>query len=149
MIFDRIENLRLYESIHPRFKRVFDHLDQVDVNALPVGRYDLDGADLYVMVQAYDTKLKDQGVWEAHRRYIDFQYVIEGGEGIGFANIHQLQQGVYDPARDFLPLHGAGDLLTVHSGHFVILMPEDAHMPGMALSLPAPVKKIVVKIARE
>jgi beta-galactosidase beta subunit len=30
---------------------------------------------------------------------------------------------------------------------FTLFMPEDAHMPGMAVDQPQPVKKVVVKIA--
>jgi YhcH/YjgK/YiaL family protein len=104
---------------------------------------------MYVLVQEYNTKLKEQGFWEAHRRYIDLQYVVQGMEGIGYANIQDLQQGEYDADKDFLPLHGEGDLITVRSGHFVLLLPEDAHMPGMALGDSAPVKKIVIKISVE
>jgi YhcH/YjgK/YiaL family protein len=73
--------------------------------------------------------------------------VTQGAEGIGYANINHLQQGLYDAGRDFLPLHGEGDLFTLHSGSFVLLLPEDAHMPGMAVGTPAPVKKVVVKIS--
>ena len=51
--------------------------------------------------------------------------------------------------KDFLPLHGDGDLITVRSGNFVLLLPEDGHMPGMALGDSAPVKKIVIKISVE
>jgi beta-galactosidase beta subunit len=42
-----------------------------------------------------------------------------------------------------------GDLVTVHSGSFVLLLPEDAHMPGMAIGSLVLVKKVVVKIAVE
>ena len=104
---------------------------------------------MYALVQEYNTKLKEQGAWEAHRRYIDLQYVIQGVEGIGYANIHELKQGEYDVKKDFLPLHGDGDLVTLHSGSFVLLMPEDAHMPGMAIGASTLVKKIVIKISIE
>jgi YhcH/YjgK/YiaL family protein len=35
----------------------------------------------------------------------------------------------------------------VGEGTFVILFPQDGHMPGMAISTPQPVKKFVVKVA--
>jgi YhcH/YjgK/YiaL family protein len=149
MIIDRIDNSHLYYTVNAKFKRAFDYIQQLDMDSIPAGRYEIDGENMYALVQEYNTKLKEQGVWEAHRRYIDLQYVVRGAEGIGYANINQLGQGEYDITRDFLPLHGNGDLVTLHSGSFVLLLPEDAHMPGMAIGSPAPVKKIVIKIAVE
>jgi YhcH/YjgK/YiaL family protein len=147
MIIDRMQNSHLYYALNAKFKRAFEYIHQIDAGAIPVGRYEIDGELMYALVQEYSTKRQEQGVWEAHRRYIDLQYVVQGAEGVGYANINHLEQGAYDSARDFLPLHGAGDLVTLHSGSFVILMPEDAHMPGMAITSPAPVRKIVVKIS--
>jgi YhcH/YjgK/YiaL family protein len=149
MIFDRIENAALYYPIHTRFERAFEHIRQMDVENIPAGRYELDGENMYVLVQEYNTRLKEESKWEAHRRYIDLQYVVRGAEGMGYANIHHLQQGEYDAAKDFLPLFGEGDLINLKSGCFVLLFPEDAHMPSMAIENPEPAKKIVIKIAVE
>lgn len=149
MIIDQIGNAHLYYAVHPQFKRAFEYVNQIDVNTIAAGRYEIDGEAIYALVQEYDSKLKEEGKWEAHRRYIDLQYVVKGVEGIGYANIHHLQQGTYEDSRDFLPLEGEGNLITVRSGSFVLLFPEDAHMPGMAIGAPTSVKKIVLKISRE
>ena len=147
MIIDRLENSHLYVTLHPRIKTAFDYLRKTNVSTFPAGKYEIDGLNLYAMLQQYDTKTKSQGVWEAHRRYIDLQVVLHGTEILGYANIARLTPGTYDPAKDFLPLSGEGDFLTLQSGSFALLFPEDAHMPGIAAGLPQPVKKIVVKIA--
>jgi YhcH/YjgK/YiaL family protein len=147
MIIDRIDNAHLYNALHPNFKRAFDYIRQIDVETIPAGRYEIDGDAMYAMVQEYNTKSKDEGKWEAHRRYIDLQYIVQGAENIGHANIHQLQQGEYDANKDFLPFDGDGNFFTLQSSYFVLLLPEDAHMPGLAVASPAPVKKVVVKIA--
>ena len=147
MIIDQINNASLYYSVHSKFKHAFEYIQQMDVNNIPVGRCEIDGENMYALVQEYNTKLKEQGIWEAHRRYIDLQYVVQGAEGIGYANIYHLQQDEYQASKDFLPLHGEGNLVTVHSGSFVLLFPEYAHMPGMAVSASALVKKVVLKIA--
>jgi len=149
MVIDQINNAHLYYGVHSKFKRAFDYLQQINTDTISVGKYEIDGEAMYAMVQEYNTKLKEQGFWESHRRYIDLQYIVQGAEEIGYANISHLQQGEYDAGKDFLPLHGDGDLFTLYSGSFVLLLPEDAHMPGMAIGSPAPVKKIVVKISVE
>lgn len=147
MVIDRIENAPLYYSLHPRFKQAFDYISGIDIYAIPVGRHEVDGDFMYALVQEYATKHKGEGKWEAHRRYIDLQYVVQGVEGMGYVNIHQLQQGEYIPEKDFLPLFGEGDQVILRSGCFVLLFPEDAHMPNMALGEPASARKIVLKIA--
>ena len=68
---------------------------------------------------------------------------------MGYANIHHLQQGEYMPEKDFLPLFGEGSQVILKSGSFVLLFPEDAHMPSMSIGESAPAKKIVLKIAVE
>ena len=148
MIIDRIENAARYYPLHPKFKQAFDYIAQIDIHTLPVGRHEIDDS-MYVLVQEYTTRPKAEGKWEAHRRYIDLQYVVQGAEGMGYANIHHLQQGEYISEKDFLPLFGEGDQVVLKSGCFVLLFPEDAHMPSMALGEPAPARKIVLKIAVE
>lgn len=146
MIIDRIENAARYYPLHPKFKQAFDYIAQIDIHTLPVGRHEIDD-NMYVLVQEYTTKPKAEGKWEAHHRYIDLQYVVQGAEGMGYANIHDLDQGEYIPEKDFLPLFGEGEQIALRSGYFVLLFPEDAHMPGMALGESKPARKIVVKIA--
>lgn len=149
MICDNIANAHLYAGLGPRFNQAFEYLRKTDLAALPVGRYELDGKNLYVLVQEYASKLKEQGKWEAHRRYIDLQYIHQGCERMGYAQISHLKQGDYNPDKDFLALSGEGDFLTLQGGDFMLLWPNDGHMPGMALDTPSPVKKVVVKIAIE
>jgi biofilm protein TabA len=146
MIFDQINNSHLYSALNPQIERAFDYIRQADLSTLGVGKHEIDGANLYVMAQQYNTKMRAQGVWEAHRRYIDLHYLFQGAERLGFANVDKLTQGEYDPTKDFLPLFGEGDFVTMKDGDFVILMPGEAHMPGIAIDSPLPVKKVVMKI---
>ena len=109
MIIDTVNNAHLYYPLNPRIKAAFEYLHQADLTGISVGRHEVDGANLYVMVQQYNTKPEEAGVWEAHRRYIDLHYVIQGVEKIGYAPLGRLTQGEYDPNKDFLPLHGQAD----------------------------------------
>lgn len=146
MIIDRIANAHLYVHLGPRIERAFNYIQSTDLLRLDVGRYEIEGVSLYVVVQEYATKPGDQGRWEAHRRYIDLQYIIQGTELIGYAHLNRLAPGDYDAEKDFLPLSGEGVFLTLQAGDFMLLMPEDAHMPGIAVNGPEIVKKAVVKI---
>ncbi|MBI5577819.1 MAG: YhcH/YjgK/YiaL family protein [Deltaproteobacteria bacterium] len=149
MIIDRISNTHLYEHLGQRIKRAFDYLRRTDLASLSPGRHDIDGDMLYVMLSQYETKPKPQGTWEAHRRYIDLQVVVQGTEQIGYSHVSRLTPGAYEAGRDFMPLAGDGDFLTLTAGTFMLLFPEDGHMPGIAVGTPSPVKKAVFKIGVE
>ena len=148
MIIDRLEKASLYQGVHKRLAVAFDYLQKTDLEKVEPGTREIDGRKVYVMVQQYETKPMEKGRWEAHRKYIDVQYVHRGAERFGYANVLDLKPGNYDEAKDFLSLEGEGkgDFFLVRQGTFVILFPQDGHMPGMAVSLPQPVRKFVVKV---
>ena len=148
MILDKFDNAHLYEHVHSLLPAAFEFLGAKATADLPSGRHELRGTQLFAIVQQYETKPREQGFWEAHRRYIDVQYVVEGAERMGYANLDRLAvRDPYDADRDLLVLDGDGDLFTVSAGHFAVFTPQDAHMPGLAVQGPAIVHKIVVKIA--
>jgi YhcH/YjgK/YiaL family protein len=130
-----------------RLMMAFNFLREGNVLERLPSRIELDGDRVFAMIQHYDTKPKEQGVWEAHRKYIDVQYVAEGQELMGYANLRYLQAGEYDAEKDFLPLQGEGSYVLMKAGTFVVLTPQDAHIPQIAVDLPQPVKKVVVKVA--
>lgn len=147
MIFDILKNASLYYGLGERMKAGLQWLENADPNALEPGRYDILGDDCYALVMTYDTKLPEQASWEAHRRYIDIQYIASGAERMGYANLAALATTVpYDESKDAELLKGVGDFVTAGAGTFVVFQPEDAHMPSVAVDSPAPVKKAVVKV---
>lgn len=147
MIADTIRNADLYRGLSPRIALALDALRTTDLQRVPDGTLEIDGTRVFAIIQHYDSLPPAQGAWEAHRRHIDLQYLLAGTERIGYAHVGRLTPGAYDPARDLLSLSGEGDFLTLAPGDFMLLFPEDAHMPRLAAGAPAPVWKVVVKIA--
>jgi biofilm protein TabA len=148
MIIDLLVNAPQYEGLSPRIRQAFDFLQQTDLAALALGIHEIDGRALYASVQTFSTHPLAEGGWEAHRRYLDLHYVIEGAERIGYAPAGSLSPGAYDAENDFMLLSGeAGALVPVSSGAFMLLWPNEAHMPGLAMDEPAMLRKVVVKIA--
>lgn len=147
MIVDHISNAGRYAALGPLFEQAFDFLRTTDPNALEPGRYPLAGDALFALVQSYHTKAPSEGFWEAHRRYIDLQFIAQGTERIGYAPLHRLELESHDEQRDLSVLKGEGDFLTLTDGCFMLLWPEDAHMPGLKADQSGPVRKIVFKIA--
>ena len=147
MVLDRLENTYLYENLSENFRMVFHYLQKNDLKKLAVGKYTLENG-VYFMVQQYATKPVEAGKWEAHRKYIDIQLVLDGNERIGYAPITGLEEATaYEEEADVQFFEGEGSLLQVPGGSFCIFFPEDAHMPGIRGTDNVP--KIVVKIPVE
>ena len=107
----------------------------------------IDGDRVFALVNRDPGRGRSGARLEAHRKYIDVQYVAEGVELMGYVNLHQVKAGEYDASKDFLLAEGSGNFLRMPAGTFIILTPEDAHMPGIAVDGPQPVKKVVIKVA--
>jgi biofilm protein TabA len=149
MIADLLTNAHLYAGLGPGIACGLRFLAETDLAGLAPGTHELDGRRLFALVSDYTPKPPAEGRWEAHRRYLDLQYVVSGVERMGVAPIERVAAGDYDADRDMLRLAGAGDFLTFGAGQFMILWPGDAHMPGVDAGVPGPVRKVVVKIAIE
>lgn len=148
MIFDNIKNRNLYAAISPRIKTALDYLAKTDFSSFKAGRIDLDGNNMFVLVQEYDSIPKEQGKWEFHNDYIDIQYICQGTEQMGFGNVDKMKIVTpYDKEKDIAFVSGEGDFATVGKGSYCIFFPKDAHMPKVALNnKPVQIKKILIKI---
>jgi YhcH/YjgK/YiaL family protein len=148
MIADILKNRQLYSVISPRIKTALDYIAGTDFSSMEPGRYELDGSNLFVLVQAYDSIPKQQGKWECHNKYIDIQYIAEGVEQIGCNSTEKMKISTeYNPEKDIAFLSGEGDYITFSKGSYGIFFPDDAHQPKIAVNdIPAKVKKVVVKI---
>lgn len=147
MIVDSINNFEMYTFLNAKFNLVLDFLKQNDLNKIAVGKYAIEGDNIYVAVQDYQTKELKDGKLEAHKKYIDIQYVIEGEERIGYSDISKtIPQTDYNKEKDIIFLNGDAEFITANKDNFFIFYPQDAHMPSIATNIPSFVKKAVFKI---
>ena len=148
MIADTIKNRHLYECISPRIKTSLEYIAKSDFSVLEPGRYELDGPNLFALVQVYDSIPREQGKWECHQQYIDIQYIAEGVELIGFNNVDNMEiKTSYNPEKDVAFLSGKGDYVTLTKGSYGIFFPQDAHQPKIAPgNVSGFVKKVVIKV---
>ena len=147
MIVDRLGHERLYLGVSAALRKALEFLQSTDFGSCAPGRMDLDGERLFALVQDYQTKARETAQWEAHRRYIDVQYVVAGCEIMGWSPIDRLkEQQPYDPQTDCEMLRGAGDFFMMPAGMFAVFFPKEAHMPGLSHNAPAAVRKVVVKV---
>jgi YhcH/YjgK/YiaL family protein len=146
MIIDRLANQSPLYQLPPRLARALDYLRNTDLRSVATGRHDLDGDALFALVQDYTTRGPQECVWEAHRRYIDVQFVAAGVERIGYAVLSEMRErDAYDAARDVTFFEPGNDFVLLRAGMFAILGPEDVHSPGHIAGSPVHVRKVVVK----
>jgi biofilm protein TabA len=83
VIHDHLSNASNYAFPNPLLQKGLDFLRSSAVASMQVGRTDLDGDRLFAMLQEYPTRPEKDCFWEAHRKYIDIQYIFSGVEDIG------------------------------------------------------------------
>jgi biofilm protein TabA len=148
MIVDRLGNRSVDGHLPARVRQALEYLRTTNLIAIPAGRHDVDGDRLFALVQDYVTRPVEQCVWEAHRKYIDVQYVVKGVERMGHAQLSKMiEREPYDLSRDVTFFEPGAASVTLTAGTYAIFGPEDVHAPGGAVDQPAPVRKVVVKAA--
>ncbi len=132
-----------------RWEKAFNFLKNNDLSKLELKRYDIDGDNLYATVSEYMSKNADSTNFEAHRKYIDIQYVVSGKEIINIVPLASESTIItpYDAARDieFMKYSNVVNFKATPS-EFFIFFPDDAHRPGLRDEQSAPVRKIVIKL---
>ena len=149
MILDRIYNTRLYLGMHAGFAKAFEILTDKTLAKKQDGKYSVDGDKIYYTIQRYTTKPLNEGNLEAHRKYIDIQFLLEGVEILGYAPLKGLTTAeVYNPQKDIAFFNTPKEITKVklEPGLFCILFPDDAHLPCRQLAGPAEVRKVIIKI---
>lgn len=147
MIVDKISSVSLYNGLGERFAKAFDFLMKTDFMQMPAGRYELDGSDIYYMVQEYECRSLEQASVEAHKVYADIQYIVRGREKMGYAPLGTMECiRPYDAEKDIAKYSGKVDFIEFNEGMFAVFFPHDAHEPCVAVKEGETVKKVVVKV---
>jgi YhcH/YjgK/YiaL family protein len=152
MILDTLDNSARYESLNSRFAKAFAFLRTVD-GTQALGRHDLDGDHCFALVQTYETKPLEKAKFEAHRKYIDVQFIHKGRETILWAPLASMKEEMlaYSEEKEAALWKLVPDVTPLHmsDGNFAILWPQDAHAPCIEWDAPKRVFKVVVKVAVE
>jgi biofilm protein TabA len=132
-----------------RWEKAFKFLANSDLLKLEPKRYDIDGDNLYATISEYNTKNEETTKFEAHRKYIDIQYIIKGKEVMNLIPRAMVKDVVtpYDGTKDieFMNVDKVVKYVAAPS-NFFIFFPSDAHRPGIKDGVSAPVRKIVIKV---
>lgn len=145
-ITDQIENAEACFSLHPLLERAFAFLRAGLPADAPDGRVDIDGDRMFCLVSTGQGKGRADAKLEAHRRYIDLQFVLSGSDVMGWKPLKRClsPESDFDAERDIVFFRDDAEAWrTVPEGFFALFFPEDVHAPMGGEGL---IRKAVVKI---
>ena len=133
MIYDRIESAETYLGIHPNLDRALREIRKGAYTAWENGRHTVDGDKVFcnVISPAY----RNESIWERHENYLDIHISFDGAESIRAADQNEITGWTpYDPAGDCATAaySEAGVKLPMKKGWFLVVFPQDAHMPCLS-----------------
>jgi YhcH/YjgK/YiaL family protein len=128
--------------------KAFEFLKNTDLSNIADGKIPIINDQVYASVNHYLPKEISLAKWEAHRKYADIQYIIEGLEKIGLVNLAETTViEPYDENKDIVFLNAdGGQYYLAEPGSFFIFFPNDAHRPSIKTGDCNHVKKIVIKV---
>ena len=135
----------------PAVALAFEEARAYDLARIEAGRYDLklvEGA--FFLAQVVSTKTVEATRTEAHRDFIDIQYLIKGIERFGMAH----RQSDLTPVEDMLdekdvalfPTPRHEFFVDLREGEFIVFYPGELHRPLCCVGKEALVRKVVVKV---
>lgn len=144
MIIDRADRILYYRELLPHIEAGLEAL-----KSLPVpepGRYEFEGG--YFTIQKGITRPVEEGTYEAHRRYIDVQILLEGSEELAWQDLRELETvTAYDPQKDQERLDGPKNhVILISEGMFYAVFPNDAHKAVSHTEQPRNFLKAVMKL---
>lgn len=130
-------------------KIVFDFLEGNKKNALEKGKFFIEDSKLFGFYSEYKTHTDEQQIWEAHRKYLDIQFLVSGQEIIEYSDLKNMSIAEeYSDETD--AVLGTCDKVDyrfkMEEESFLILFPEEAHLPGVTGENESINQKIVIKI---
>lgn len=139
------------EFLPEKIQEAINYLKQTDFSKLENKSYLIEGDKMFVVIQEYQTKPKQEKSAEQHQKYIDIQYMISGTEIIGVGYEHPGNEILdnYNEEKERIKydkIKNEKDIV-ISQGDYIILFPQDIHRPGCNFQKQNNVRKAVLKIA--
>lgn len=140
------------EALHPVFQRAVDFIRSRDLRQHELGRFDIDGDNLFALVQEVETVPPAERKSEHHRTYIDLQYLVDCPEDELLIVARQSPRN--RPVEDALEekdyalydeVEGEFEI-RLRPGMFAVFFPSDLHRPACTASGGVRLRKVVFKI---
>jgi len=152
MIFGNLDSFDLqknHQLMHPVWSQVFQWIKE-NADIASSGIHEIQGQAIYANVHGYETKPRDQCRYESHRRYVDLQICLKGGEMIEWRSRAELKEmDAYNPEKDVthyvLPSLPASSFW-LKARDFAVFFQNDGHMPKISDGRYPRIYKAVIKV---
>ena len=147
MVYDKIDNIETYKGLSEDIYEGLKFLKKATPD-LPCGVHEINPR-VKAIVSEYETKAVNENGYEAHRKFIDIQYLLKGSEKNCCLSLEKLKETKpYKEEIDaaFYEADLPAQELMLGDGFFAIFWPQDGHIPGLCFNVKMLVKKVVVKI---
>jgi YhcH/YjgK/YiaL family protein len=125
-------------------------IENTDFSKLEDGTYNISDNLFYILATYNTTSNLEEKSPEAHRKYIDIQYIIYGEEKVGYADIKnpKMSLELYNEKNDvefFSRIENEGFVI-LKKGMYAIFFPEDVHRPGISVKETRGIRKAIFKL---
>lgn len=147
MVYDKIDNIETYKGLSDDIYAGLKFLQQAQPD-IENGVHVINPR-VKAIVSEYETKAVNENGYEAHRKFIDIQYLLKGREKNCCLPIEKLKETkAYSEVKDaaFYEADVPAHELMLGDGYFAIYWPQDGHMPCLSADGAEKVKKVVVKV---
>lgn len=132
--------------------QAIDYLKAHDFSEWELGKYVIDGDNIFAVLMEYETQASTKLQGESHIDYIDVQCVLNGQEIIMISKHpeqHEISEDLTQQHDTFLYKHMIDESrLFMKPSHYAVFFPDDIHKPAIQNKHSEKVRKIVIKIKR-
>lgn len=154
MILGQLRDLAQQASVLPAaIVKALQALQNIDLARQAVGRYEMEGAQLFYMIQEVKLRTLAESRSEMHQNYADIQMPLTAAERYGVA-LPQNDLAVLEDKlaeRDVIyyasPAHES--FIDLAPDHYAVFLPGELHRPCVQVNGPGELRKLVVKVHRE
>ena len=148
MIYDTLKNIAAYKGISVHMDRAIDFILGADFDSLSADRFEVDGSNVFGFIQEPTLRSPAEAQFEAHRKYADIQIALTDGEIMNILPLERVEKWEdFNTEKDigFSCVEEKGVSLPLNAGEFMILFPQDAHMPCLK-GCAEKTRKVVIKV---
>lgn len=149
MIFCKLTDLDKYQiQLTHSLSELKDYIIKKEADLFQKGKFEIKGNTFFGIGLEYETKNVEECSWEAHRKYLDVHYILEGEEIVEVTHVeHTKTKEAYNDEHDYQLFNGESKIeINCKPGDVLILEPEDIHKTGIINMQKSNVLKIVFKI---
>jgi YhcH/YjgK/YiaL family protein len=151
MIYGNLSNPGDWKSYPAIISRALKILLDTDLQNASPGKYFIDGDDFYYNVSRSKLDTLENKLPESHKKFIDIQLSLIGGEIMGYAVDTGNNPVKYNliEEKDVLNYQSVVNerFIKMNPMDFFVFFPWDIHRPGVTDTVPEETRKIIVKIS--